>query len=195
MPYPTGSQSKSSSDSAWQYPTKNERGTTMRSRLTCSIAPRTSRPSNLPLHILDTDLLPRLLIIVKPLPLRQINPREPRVRLEPRSQPIPLRLKLRELKPSAVEFNDVAPLGRRRVWVGRWRISDAGGVFAFAVFAAPDEVRFASAAALLMRFLQQIGLSAWETGTGRMGSAHTKRLMLTQFGWVSRQEVHWTRKL
>lgn len=52
--------------------------------------PRSS-PPNLPLHIPNTHLPARFLIIVKPLPLLQINPPKVRSRLEPFRHPLALR--------------------------------------------------------------------------------------------------------
>lgn len=66
----------------------------------------------------------------------------------------------------------------------------------------PHEIRFASASAHVTGFLffgiQNISrVSGREISPGVMsnqgdGNIRTKRLMLTQLGWVSRQEVHWT---
>lgn len=49
-----------------------------------------SRPPNLPLDILDANLITRLLIVIKPLPFAQINARKLRARVSSHSFPLAL---------------------------------------------------------------------------------------------------------
>lgn len=72
------------------------------------------RPLNLPLQVLNGDLLPRLLIILEPLALRQINPVKLRPGLHAVRKPVPVRAELGELAPATLELQDRLLLRRRR---------------------------------------------------------------------------------
>jgi hypothetical protein len=76
--------------------------------------PNLSRPPNTPLHIRNTNLLPGLLVIVKPLPIRKFNTSKLRPRLYTCSQKFALSLELSKLQPPAVKLEDVDGLW----WVG-----------------------------------------------------------------------------
>jgi hypothetical protein len=67
-----------------------------------------SSSSNLPLYILHTNLLPRLLIIIKPLPFTEVNFLKLRSALRARSKPLAVCLELGKLETAAVNFDDIS---------------------------------------------------------------------------------------
>lgn len=75
---------------------------------------RSLRPLNLPLQVLNGDLLPGLLVILEPLALRQIDLVELRPGLHAVCKPVPFRAELGELAPATLKLQDRLLLRRRR---------------------------------------------------------------------------------
>lgn len=108
-----------------------------------SFANAASNSPDFPYQVLGADFLPRLLVVVKPFPLRQVHARELGAGLQPVCQPgsllswfheivsrVPatapyesvlsyLRVKLRKLQPPAVKVDQPLCPGRLTVLVGR----------------------------------------------------------------------------
>jgi hypothetical protein len=72
--------------------------------------------ADLPLHVCDANFFSRLLVVVVPLAIRQLDARELGAGLGPRRQKFALSLEFCELQAPAVEFEDVDLL--RRVALG-----------------------------------------------------------------------------
>lgn len=89
-----------------------------------------SSPLNLPLHLLDRHLFATLLVIVKPLAIRQRNTRELRAGVRSGCEPVALGNEGDELEAATVEFEQLLGLGRVGLLVGGRGCLYVGGGFA-----------------------------------------------------------------
>jgi len=103
--------------------------------------------TNLPLHAGNADLLARLFVVVEPLTIGQVDGSEAGGSICPLCLKVALSLELCELESSAVEFEHGEHLGGVGLLVCGRRGFDAGRVLSLAVFAPPDKIRLALAAA------------------------------------------------
>lgn len=103
--------------------------------------------SNLPLHVCDAHFLARLFVIVKPLAIAQIDAGELSDRLGALCLEVALGRELCELEPPAIELEYVDRLGGICPLICGRRGLDARRMFSLTVFAPPDKVGLALAAA------------------------------------------------
>lgn len=72
---------------------------------------------NLPSYVCDANFLARLLIVIEPFSVGQINFSELGARVDASCKELSLGLEIRELKPSAVKLEYVDSLGRVSLFV------------------------------------------------------------------------------
>lgn len=192
------------------------------------------RTNDLPLEVLDRDLVAGLLVVVEPLALAQVDVGEGRVGVGALGPPDALGREADEFEAPAVDSEQLLTFRGVRQLVSDGAGLDVGRVLALgarvrrkvarvrnvtrylAVLAAPDEIGLALASGDFVRVLERSQTSVGRKqvkvaeARGRRDPAaerqrqedsndgrskeegHTKRLMPTGLGWVSRQEVHWT---